>query len=355
VRASRIVSLLVWLLVSSGASLGAACGTGSGPARSDAAAPGDGRAAADATPAADAGPTGDAPPAAADPGLPGAYDVVVDDGRTVPTPSGDETATVYEPSIDGGATAAAGPFPLVVVSTGYMIGRGNYDGTCRHLASWGYVVVSHDYAGGNHQDHAAGVSAILDWALGGASGLAGRIDATRIATAGHSMGGKVSILAAILDSRVDAVVGWDPVDALPPIADGSYSVTPEQMDGLTVPIAVLGETTDGGSGGRFGSACAPAADNFHQFFSHACAAPAALEVTIDGADHTEWVDSRQACGLACLVCSTGSTDGATVLSVTRRVTVAWLETYLRGTPGMDAWLAEPAVGGPTHVAGDPGC
>ena len=51
--------------------------------------------------------------------------------------------------------------------------------------------------------------------------------------------------AAIFDTRIKAVVGWDPVDALPPFGnDGSMSVTPEMMGALRVPFAVIGELTD---------------------------------------------------------------------------------------------------------------
>ncbi len=281
-----------------------------------------------------------------DPGQPGDFAIHHADA-TVTTSLGSAAVTVYSPSGDGGATAAAGPFPLVVVSTGFQIGRGNYRETCEHLASWGYVVLIHDYTAGNHQEKAAEVGELIDWALGGSSGVAARIDPTRIAVAGHSLGGKVSILAGIEDDRIDAVVGWDPVDALPPFgSDGSASATPERIDELDVPLAVLGETTDG-SGGFGGMSCAPAADNYRQFFDHACAAPSALEVTIAGADHTDWVDDRGACGFACQVCQNGATADATVLTLTWRVTVAWLETHLRGATGFGEVLSAP--GGPATV------
>jgi dienelactone hydrolase len=284
-------------------------------------------------PDASSDPDPDAAPAA-DPGGSGPYTVASAD-TSVATSLGTAQVTVYRPD-------TAGAYPLVVVSTGFSIGRGNYDQTCRHLASWGYVVVSHDYTSGNHQEKAAEVSELIDWALGSDA----PIDPSLVATAGHSMGGKVSILAAIEDPRIGAVVGWDPVDALPPIGDGSISVAPERIDELAVPIAVIGETTD--ATGGLGGACAPAADNYTQYFDGACggAAPAALEVTVDGADHTDWVDDRSACGLACAVCQQGATADATVLEITRRMTVAWLDKHLRGRPGLDAWLTEPGVGAP---------
>jgi dienelactone hydrolase len=262
--------------------------------------------------------------AVADPGSPGIW--VVDELEgTIETALGDAGITVYSPS-------SGGPFPLVIVSTGFQIGRDSYAATCRHLASWGYVVLAHDYTAGNHQEKAAEIGDLIDGAI---AQLGARIDATRIAVAGHSLGGKVSINAAILDARIDAVIGWDPVDALPPFSDGSTSVTPELMDGLTVPLAVIGETLDG--------SCAPSADNYVRFFEAACDAPGALEVTVAGADHTDWVDDRSACGFACLVCATGTTDDATTREITRRVTTAWLQVHLRGLDEYASFLAAPGA------------
>lgn len=285
--------------------------------------------------------------AVTDPGMPGTWDVHATN-TSAATELGNAAVTVYSPSTDSGATPAAGPFPLVIVSTGFQIGKANYEDTCRHLASWGYVVLIHDYTSGNHQEKGAEIGDLIDWATAAGGPITARVDATRIAVAGHSMGGKVSVIAAILDARIDAVVAWDPVDALPPIADGSTSVCPETIGQLDVPFAVLGETTDG-TAGIGGQACAPTADNFQQFFTGACDAPAALEVTIANADHTDWVDDRSSCGLACLFCQTGQTPDATVLTITRRVTVAWLETHLRGLGGFGAYLAAPGIGSPATV------
>ncbi|MEZ4404591.1 MAG: alpha/beta hydrolase [Kofleriaceae bacterium] len=302
----------------------------------------------------DGGPGPDAAPAR-DPGMPGAYRSLVTASVSIPVAAGTIAGTVCSPSTDG-ATAAPGPFPLVVVSPGYQLARSQYQIYCDHLASWGYVVVVRDYAGsGNHQAKAAEVGKVIDWATGTQSGLAARVDATKIGVAGHSLGGKVSINAAILDARVKAVVGWDPVDALPPFGnDGSASVTPELMAGLHVPLALLGETTDGT--GSLGMACAPTADNYARFYDAACAAPAALEVTVGMADHMDWIGDRASCGLACLACRSGTTPEDTVHTLTFRVTTAWFERHLRGDVGVDRYLAAPAIGAPTTLrSGGPAC
>lgn len=317
------------------------------------ASPPDGRPDAGA-PAADAGRT-----PAGDPADPGAYAVHVADDVAIPVGGGTATATICSPSDDGGGHPAAGRFPLVILSPGFQLPRDQYASACRHLASWGFVVVLQDYAGDggilsppNHQQLAEDVGDVIDWVLDASDGLAARVDAAHIATVGHSLGGKVSILAAILDDRVGATVGWDPVDATPPIDNGSPSVTPERMDELTVPIAVLGETLD--ATGGF-SPCAPAEDNYVQYFEHACAAPVALEITIDGADHMDWVDDRAGCGFTCSVCRTGTADDAHTRAITRRATTAFLLAHLMGAGGYESFLAPPQLGEGASVRAGPAC
>lgn len=307
----------------------------------------------DATPGD--GPTTDAASVDAapvtDPADPGRWEAIAQDGVAISLGATTVRGSVWSPGMGG--APAAGPFPLVIVSSGFQLARTQYAGYCEHLATWGYVCVTHDYApSGNHQAKAREVVQIVDWARGPASGLAARIAGQPVAVAGHSLGGKVSINAAILDARIAAVVGWDPVDALPPFGnDGSQSVTPEMMGGLRVPLALLGELGDSGA-----NSCAPAADNFQPYFQAACQAPSRLEVTIAMADHMDWLGNRSTCGLACLVCSNGQTPDATVQRITRRVTTAWLERHLRGQTSADAWLAAPQVGAPTTVRTTaPGC
>jgi dienelactone hydrolase len=306
----------------------------------------------DAGSSPDAGPAGDV-------GQSGPFDVHLDDGVSVPIDTGSATLTICSPSSDGGGTPADGPFPLVISSPGFQLPRTQYASMCSHLASWGFVVLSQDYAGDggilnppNHQTLAEEVGTLIDWATSGASGIAGRLDSTKIAVVGHSLGGKVSILAAILDARIGAVVGWDPVDAKPPIDNGSPSVTPELMSGLTVPIAVVGETLD--AAGGF-SQCAPADDNYAQYFETACQSADALEVTVDGADHMDWVDDRSSCGFTCSACQTGAADDAATREITRRLTTAWLRKHLLGASGMETFLAAPGIGAGATVRSGPSC
>jgi predicted dienelactone hydrolase len=233
-------------------------------------------------------------------------------------------ATIYAP------TGAPSPRPLAIISPGFQMARTQYASYARHLATWGFVVVLTDYADAgsffpSHQAMANDVSKVIDWALAQSS-LA--VDAQRIGALGHSLGGKISVFAASLDTRIRAVVGWDPVDSSNP------SVVPEKMTSLGTAIAVVGETTNSGGGGM---PCAPAAENFERFYA---AAPSpALSMTVVGADHMDWVDDPSC--FACGFCSPGTVDAEIVRTVTRRLDVAWLRRQLLDDATMDAWLDAP--------------
>lgn len=269
----------------------------------------DGPATPDEPPVAAGDPAGDGPSVVTETtaSIPGSAT-----GRTLP-------ATIYVP--DGAS------HPLVVVSPGFQMARTQYASYAHHLATWGFVVVLTDYADTgffmDHQTAADDITSVIDWAIANQP-----VDATKIATAGHSLGGKLSVFAATQDARIAAVVAWDPVDSNNP------SVVPQKMTGLTAAIAVIGETTDGAGGGM---PCAPTADNYAQFF--ASAPSPALSITVAGADHMDWVDDPNC--TFCSFCTAGTIDAATVRIATRRLDVAWLRRRLQGDAAMDPWLLTP--------------
>ncbi len=258
--------------------------------------------------------------AATDPATDGAS-TVTDATASIPGATSDHTvaATIYTPSPSAKA--------LVVISPGYQMARAQYASYAHHLATWGFVVVLTDYADSgffaDHQAMANDVGAVVTYALANLG-----IDADKIALAGHSLGGDISVLAASGDPRVKAVVGWDPVDASSP------SVVPEKMASFTAKLAVVGETTDG-SGGFM--PCAPTADNFTQFYASAPAP--AYQLTVAGADHMDWVDDGT-CAF-CTLCTAGTAPPELAHTVTRRLNVAWLRTQLLGDAAMAPWLMSP--------------
>jgi predicted dienelactone hydrolase len=270
--------------------------------------------------------THDAPSSSGDPANDGASAYTMMDAA-IPGASQGRTvqSTIFLPSTPG-------PHALVVISPGFQLDRTQYTSYAQHLASWDFVVALTTYAESgfsiDHQRIADDVPAVITWALA-QTNLA--IDPQRIATAGHSLGGKISILAAVGDPRIKAVVAWDPVDSSAP------SVTPEKMSSFTAALAVIGETTDG-SGGMFGMPCAPAADNFTQYYA---AAPSpSLQATYANADHMDWVDDPTC--LICGLCTAGTADAADVHTATKRLDVAWLRKQLFADASMDIWLTSTA-------------
>ena len=265
---------------------------------------------------------------------------------TDPAEDGPDTVTTSTAAIPGSAAgrtlqasvfvpSSSGQHPLVVMSPGFQLERTQYTSYAEHLATWGFVVVLTDYAESgfsmDHQKAADDISSVIDWAIANQP-----VDATAIATTGHSLGGKLSIFAATQDDRIGAVVGWDPVDS------NSPSVAPQKMTSMTAAIAVIGETTNG-SGGSFGMPCAPTADNFKTFYA---AAPSpAISITYAGADHMDWVDDPSC--FFCGFCDAGTATPDGVRKVSRRLDVAWLRRHLQGDTAMDTWLLTPPESGLT--------
>ncbi len=145
--------------------------------------------------------------------------------------------TIYSPSEDG-SEVAPGQHPLVLVMPGYGKGLGlllsglhpTYAFFSEHLASHGFVVVGMNFAAGGiglpafstanlgahflteQEKNVVEVRTVLDWSLD-RSPSAASIDATKIAIAGHSQGGKLAFMTAAGDPRIDLVIGWDPQNA----------------------------------------------------------------------------------------------------------------------------------------------
>jgi len=131
------------------------------------------------------------------------------------------------------ASARAGLYPVVVFSHGSGGGRRQSTFLCTHLASHGYVVAALDHSetvapelarrDGEAGDEKAArvrrwmesrppdISFLLDYLLGGAARQFGvELDAGRVATVGHSLGGWTVLAALERESRIGAVVALAP-------------------------------------------------------------------------------------------------------------------------------------------------
>jgi dienelactone hydrolase len=236
--------------------------------------------------------------------------------------------TIYSP-------VGAGPHPVVVFHHGFQLSASLYTSYGERLASWGYVAVFPDMPGGliggpTHVDLKNNVVELMNWIE--AEAMAGNldVDTTQMALAGHSLGGKISLRTATEDARVKAVIAIEPVDSAPP---GTFdttnypSVAPELMPSITAPIAIVGETVNATCEGFFCQPCAPADENFEQYYAAATSPAYVMDVL--QANHVSFLDDPN-CGFTCSACGDGSDNPAVTRSLTQRVLVAFLELNLRG-------------------------
>lgn len=232
----------------------------------------------------------------------------------------------------------AGPFPVVVFAHGFQLSSSDYRSYGEHLASWGFVVIMPDLPGSMFvpETHAAlrdYMVALLDWVevnAGVAGGpLDGVADLSRLGISGHSMGGKIALLTAATDARPDAAFVLDPVDSGSPFGNNPVdypSVTPELMPQLQIPLGLLGETVNA-TGGMGGQSCAPAEENFQQYFEYATSP--AIEIEALGASHMSFLDNPD-CGFICDACPDGTDDPVTTRRLARGTMTAFYNVQLQG-------------------------
>ncbi len=231
-----------------------------------------------------------------------------------------------------------GPYPVVVVAHGFQLPPDQYYGYVRRLASFGYVALTADYSASlfsvNNVKNAEDLLAALDWA-GAAPELAGKVDVNNAGMTGHSMGGKLALLAATMDARVKASITLDPVDSS---MNCSATDCPDVSMLLPIPIPTgfIGETTDASGGFQ---PCAPAADNFTTFYG--AASSPSLEVTVTGANHMSFLDDVASCGIVCNFCNQATASNQEVNGLSKAFVVAFYERYLRGNQGYDDYLTGP--------------
>jgi dienelactone hydrolase len=273
-----------------------------------------------------------------DPNEPGPYAYKEIDDSTDVAASGDQNLAIHCAYPTSGPTA--GPYPVVVVAHGLSLAASEYYGYLQRLASFGYVALTVDYPASvfsvNNPAEAQDLLGGLDWAA--ASPVVKSLaDTSSGGMTGHSLGGKVALLAATLDARVKAAIVLDPVDG----GGGQACTAPEcvtvasLLPSLQVPTGFLGETTDA-TGGVGGMPCAPAADNYATFYAQANAP--SLEVTVVGADHTSFLDDVSTCGFFCSLCTAGTAPNAQVNGLAEAYVAAFYERYLRGNTAYDTYL-----------------
>jgi hypothetical protein len=220
------------------------------------------------------------------------------------------TVNVYMPS-------SPGPHPVVSLSPGLLQPAVSYAPYGKRLASWGIAVLVRDDPGAltTTIDVEADIGYVVaTWMT---TALAGKVDPAKVGLAGHSRGGKASLLATEreLAGKVRAWFGLDPVDAA--LFSGGDAQARDTVGSLGIPTAYLGAGVV--------TTCAPAPDNYEVLY--AATSPPSVKLVAVGAGHTQLEDQTNCPG--CGICTpAGTADSATVLAYAVRYLTAFFAREL---------------------------
>lgn len=267
---------------------------------------------------------------ASDPAMDGPYDFAELDG-SVQVPATGNTVAIHAayPTDASGA-----PYPAVIFGHGFQLPPTQYYDYLRRLASFGYVAMTVDFQAGFFPNHVESTEELiygLDWASAHPT-LGPIVDVTKAGASGHSLGGKLALLAATMDTRIAAVITLDPVDGAMNCSAENCPDVSELMP-VPIPTGFIGETTDASGGFQ---PCAPAADNFQTFYANTTAPSLSVEVL--GANHMSFLDDLGSCGFTCSFCNAATAPQDQVLGLSRAYLAAFFERHLRGDTRYDDYL-----------------
>ncbi len=243
-----------------------------------------------------------------------------------------------------------GGFGALVFAHGFQLGVDDYDALLGYVASWGYVVFSVDYPQPFiGMDHRTARDAIVKVGRAISDGLVTgvpKIAKSRLAVGGHSLGGKLAVMAALVEPAFRAVVAFDPVDGAPgtPLGGEGKPTLPILANGslgaLEQPALFFGaERSHCARGILFfgGQACAPSNRDASTFFTASTASAARYELTLADFGHTDFLDDPVG-GLTRDVCFHSKSPRGSRIAALHAATVAFLARHLHGETSAQSWL-----------------
>ncbi len=208
----------------------------------------------------------------------------------VATPSGYGSGTVYYPTTPGS-------YGLVVLAPGFTATQTYYAWLAQRVASHGFVVVNIntktvlDQPEPRATQMAAALKQVAALSATAGSPFEGKVDASRQAVMGHSMGGGGALAAARDNPSLKAAVPLTPWH------------TTKDFSGVKVPTLIVACEKD---------AIAPNASHSNKFYSSMSVAVSRGKVEIAGASH---------------LCPTSLASAANQ-SIVARNAIAWLKLFL---------------------------
>jgi hypothetical protein len=239
------------------------------------------------------------------------------------------TENIYMPT-------SAGAHPAVSISPGLLQTSAAYAPFATRLASYGIAVLIRDDPGA--LTVTTDVEADVEYAVGTwmPTALAGKVDLTRVGLAGHSRGGKTTLLAAErgLKGKVVAWFGLDPVDTSA-LSGGAQAR--DTLATIGIPTVYLAA--------QVSSTCSPAADSSDMLFG--LSPSPSVKIVAVNAGHTELQD-QSACTECSLCTPAGTADPAVVLAYAVRYLAAFFARELLQATNVGATFEK--VGAPADVA-----
>jgi len=243
--------------------------------------------------------------------------------------------------------ASEPPYPVAIITPGFLIDGESYSSIARRLCSWGYVVVMYtkteSVAGGTLDDEvsAAILGDLISWVDSDVT-IGPYANPDQVYLIGHSRGGKISMLQALRDERVKAIALLDPVDntVYAPLGPGfpSALAAMKANPARVPPLLVVG--------GVYGGECAPSGSNYAEFFA---ASPRGVAAKGHdawgfscGAGHFDFID--EATFVQKVICPDGSMDPSVTRDLCAALVVAHGERVLRPDESSDAETLERTLG-----------